>query len=200
MFSPLQYVKIIHPHDIRPCGLMDKAPDFGSGDCRFEFYQGRSFTYCLPVRSSLYVAETREGWTLLTVWNWGKWGLMEYKWKGPFLGYFIGLVVPVRFLSCLGCSSRPSSNIFLLTGHYSITLQLSPSTSKLGRQSCCAAWFFMWAFQDQLLTMAAIGTCNTLHEEPALTFLAWFRWYRCFVYILCTGDPYYVLYTALLIS
>ena len=26
-----------------PCGLMDKTPDFGSGDCRFESYHGRSF-------------------------------------------------------------------------------------------------------------------------------------------------------------
>ena len=25
-----------------PCGLMDKAPDFGSGDCRFESCHGRS--------------------------------------------------------------------------------------------------------------------------------------------------------------
>ena len=25
----------------RPCGLMDKAPDFGSGDCRFETCHGR---------------------------------------------------------------------------------------------------------------------------------------------------------------
>ena len=24
------------PHQVRSCGLMDKAPDFGSGDCRFE--------------------------------------------------------------------------------------------------------------------------------------------------------------------
>ena len=28
---------------IRPCGLMDKAPDFGSGDCRFESCRGQSF-------------------------------------------------------------------------------------------------------------------------------------------------------------
>ena len=27
----------------RPCGLMDKAPDFGSGDCRFESCHGRLF-------------------------------------------------------------------------------------------------------------------------------------------------------------
>ena len=26
-----------------PCGLMDKAPDFGSGDCRFESCHGRVF-------------------------------------------------------------------------------------------------------------------------------------------------------------
>ena len=27
--------------EARPCGLMDKAPDFGSGDCRFESCHGR---------------------------------------------------------------------------------------------------------------------------------------------------------------
>ena len=28
---------------MRPCGLMDKAPDFGSGDCRFESCHGRKY-------------------------------------------------------------------------------------------------------------------------------------------------------------
>ena len=28
-----------------PCGLMDKAPDFGSGDCRFESCHGRVVTF-----------------------------------------------------------------------------------------------------------------------------------------------------------
>ena len=28
-------------YQVRPCGLMDKAPDFGSGDCRFESCHGR---------------------------------------------------------------------------------------------------------------------------------------------------------------
>ena len=28
---------------LRPCGLMDKAPDFGSGDCRFESCHGRKY-------------------------------------------------------------------------------------------------------------------------------------------------------------
>ena len=30
------------------CGLMDKAPDFGSGDCRFESCHGRSFLPFIP--------------------------------------------------------------------------------------------------------------------------------------------------------
>ena len=36
---------------IRPCGLMDKAPDFGSGDCRFESCHGR---FLLP-KQQLFV-------------------------------------------------------------------------------------------------------------------------------------------------
>ncbi len=28
---------------MRACGLMDKAPDFGSGDCRFESCHARAF-------------------------------------------------------------------------------------------------------------------------------------------------------------
>ncbi len=28
-----------------------------------------------------------------TGWNWGKWGFKEYKWNGPFFGWFVGLVV-----------------------------------------------------------------------------------------------------------
>ena len=34
-------VKVTDLVHIRPCGLMDKAPDFGSGDCRFESCHGR---------------------------------------------------------------------------------------------------------------------------------------------------------------
>ena len=38
---------------IRPCGLMDKAPDFGSGDCRFESCHGRSFLFLTHNREEL---------------------------------------------------------------------------------------------------------------------------------------------------
>ena len=32
---------------VRPRGLMDKAPDFGSGDCGFESHRGRLFVNIL---------------------------------------------------------------------------------------------------------------------------------------------------------
>ena len=35
-----------------PCGLMDKAPDFGSGDCRFESCHGRNFSTVLFAEAS----------------------------------------------------------------------------------------------------------------------------------------------------
>ena len=40
------YVLITSLNIQRPCGLMDKAPDFGSGDCRFESCHGR-YLFCL---------------------------------------------------------------------------------------------------------------------------------------------------------
>ena len=42
-------------HQVRPCGLMDKAPDFGSGDCRFESCHGRINKF-LNVIQSKYLA------------------------------------------------------------------------------------------------------------------------------------------------
>ena len=43
----------------RECGLMDKAPDFGSGDCRFESCHSRNynqffFTCCSDYKKKLY--------------------------------------------------------------------------------------------------------------------------------------------------
>ena len=39
------------PHDW-PCGLMDKAPDFGSGDCRFESCHGRSKSFDMILKET----------------------------------------------------------------------------------------------------------------------------------------------------
>ena len=38
-------------HQVRPCGLMDKASDFGSGDCRFESCHGRINKFSSVIRS-----------------------------------------------------------------------------------------------------------------------------------------------------
>jgi hypothetical protein len=40
----------------RPCGLMDKAPDFESGDCRFESCQGRIL--CAACMQNFAVGDT----------------------------------------------------------------------------------------------------------------------------------------------
>ena len=34
------------------CGLMDKAPDFGSGDCRFESCHGRSKSFDMILKEN----------------------------------------------------------------------------------------------------------------------------------------------------
>lgn len=39
------YKNILPLLPIRVCGLMDKAPDFGSGDCRFESCHARHFIF-----------------------------------------------------------------------------------------------------------------------------------------------------------
>ena len=43
----------------RPCGLMDKAPDFGSGDCRFESCHGRLFLVSQDALDVMYVSEDK---------------------------------------------------------------------------------------------------------------------------------------------
>ena len=44
---------------LRPCGLMDKAPDFGSGDCRFESCHGRYFLSFESFQSTSAMTRTR---------------------------------------------------------------------------------------------------------------------------------------------
>ncbi len=68
-------------------------------------------------------------------WNWGEWGLKEYKCKGFFLGWFFGLVVTARDLcSALAALVSTVQNIFFHNVYYSISIPFSPSPSKLGRQ------------------------------------------------------------------
>ncbi len=73
----------------------------------------------------------------LLSWNWGVWGLKEYKWQRFFLGWFVGFIVPVQaifVLPWLRCFTSP----------YNISFYLSLSPSKLGRQSCWVATLLIW--------------------------------------------------------
>ena len=66
-------------------------------------------------------------------------------WKGSFTGWFVGFVLPSkRLLSCLGCSSRPITKYYLFSSPHTISLHLSPSPSKLGRQSCRVACLLIY--------------------------------------------------------
>ncbi len=83
--------------------------------------------------------ETREVWPLLTVNTEVNGNSKRTNEKGIFLGWFIGLVVPVQeiLVSALAALVGPVQNIFF-SSSYIISIPLSPSVSKLDRQPC---WF-----------------------------------------------------------
>ncbi len=97
-------------------------------------------------------SERLERVTPLVCWNWGKWGLKEYKLKVPFLGWFVGLVMPVKvILSCLGCSSRHSKKkIFLAVNFFNSFVpiaQLAGQAVVLGRLSLSMClWRRYWKY------------------------------------------------------
>ena len=51
--------------EARPCGLMDKAPDFGSGDCRFESCHGRFLFHLI---SSHFLQRSAVDYPLVLFW------------------------------------------------------------------------------------------------------------------------------------
>lgn len=46
-------MRIQHPLNIRPRGVMDNAPDFGSGDCGFESRRGRLLFFAFLRRTAM---------------------------------------------------------------------------------------------------------------------------------------------------
>ena len=66
---------------LRPCGLMDKAPDFGSGDCRIESCHGRWTNFILLEGTVAY------GWLLLAPVE-GWWPLVTWRALQPPVGPF----------------------------------------------------------------------------------------------------------------
>jgi hypothetical protein len=92
------------------------------------------------LKRSEQTRETRLGWPLLTVKteaNGDSWSTYE---RGPSLVGSLGS----KFLSCLGCSRRPSKKYFF-PQPYTILQNLFPSPSKLGRHSCRVACFLICA-------------------------------------------------------
>jgi hypothetical protein len=83
------------------------------------------------------IRETREQWLLQTQANGDS---KSTKKRGLFLAVLLGLSCQYkRFLSCLGCSSRPSRKYFFLTVHYFNffvpTAQLAGQAAVQGRLS-----------------------------------------------------------------
>ncbi len=90
---------------------------------------------CPPIQTGVAPADC---------WNWGKWGLMEYKSRGPFLALFVGLAE--KYFSSPCCSVSPVRNMFFLNVDYFTWCNgVSPSSSNLdlGRQSCRATCIWM---------------------------------------------------------
>jgi hypothetical protein len=79
--------------------------------------------------------ETREGWPLLTIETEAN---GDSKRAVSWLDRWVCRAGTRDFLFCLGCSCRPSTKYFF-SSSYIISIPLSPSASKLGRQPCWVA-------------------------------------------------------------
>ncbi len=60
-------------------------------------------------------------------WNWGEWELKEYTWKGSFLGWFVGLVVPVQeffILLWLLWPAQYKNFVFLTVNYFNLCVPI----------------------------------------------------------------------------
>jgi hypothetical protein len=88
-------------------------------------------------------------------WNRSEWELKEYKWKGSFLVWIVGLVVPVQEIFVLPCLQE-SAQYKVFSSPYTFSVNLSRLPSKLGRQSCWVTRLLMCvSVVDTLSTMYA---------------------------------------------
>ncbi len=80
---------------------------------------------------------TGEGWPLLAVENWDEWGLKEYTLKGPFLDWFVELVLPVQEIFCSALAVLVSPvQIYIFPQRTLYKFPFPHRPSKLGRQAC----------------------------------------------------------------
>ncbi len=105
----------------------------------------------------VFIKETREGWPLLTVKTEVNGDSNRTNGRGPSWLFHYPCRPVQEILSCLGCSSRPSTKYFSSSPD-TISLHLFSSSSKLSRQSCwvaclliCVSGFFLGFSYFQLL-------------------------------------------------
>ncbi len=84
----------------------------------------------------VWIRETREGWPLLTVETEVRGDSKEHK---SFLGWFVRLIVLVQNIFFLPWLLYSAQYKIFFSSPYTISVPLSPSPSKLGRQSCWVA-------------------------------------------------------------
>ena len=82
---------------LRPCGLMDKAPDFGSGDCRFESCHGRYFLPFESFQSANAMTRTR------------------YQTQSAYIGSWVTILVIHYIAFELGSSEMGATIIAVIT-------------------------------------------------------------------------------------
>jgi hypothetical protein len=94
-------------------------------------------------------------------WNWGEWGLKEYKWKMSFLRWFVGSsCADIRDLILPACSGQPSTNYsFPHRTLFQSMCPHRPATRQCSRAgplvSECTVIRFLWV-------SARFGTCTVV--------------------------------------
>jgi hypothetical protein len=89
-------------------------------------------------------------------------GLKEYIRKGSFLGWFVGSSCRYkRFCPALAALLSPVQIFF--PHHHAVFHFIGPSSSKLGRQSCCITCL--------LICVSVLNVCNVTNGHPAEAFV-----------------------------
>ncbi len=145
---------------------------------------------------------SRETSYVWTPWNWGEWGLQEDKWKRSFLVGSLGLSCQYKkdFCSALVALFGPVKKYFLVVlvqeifvlpwllygpvktffPHRTLFQPLSPSTSKLGKQTCWVACLLcLWPHLSQM----------RIPFDTPLTILHWQSLLFYFFYLLLFSLP-----------
>jgi hypothetical protein len=126
----------------------------------FSFYSILKTLFRHKMHVKICARETRDRWPLLTVeTEVNGYGYSKKNEIGPFLGWLVGLVQPVREIFVLPMAAHvgPVHNIFFLTVHY------LNSFAPIGHQAVQAAVLGRLSLNKCLWSCAKLGqmNCNT---------------------------------------